>query len=86
MSFHGKPSAIAFIKDITEQKEAQEKLIESEERYRTVIEHSNDGIALVQGDTHVFVNKKFLDIFGYDKPEDIIGKPGTPHIHPEDRI
>jgi len=35
---------VSIVIDITEQKEAQEKLIESEERYRTVIEQSSVGL------------------------------------------
>ncbi len=80
----GVRSLVANIHDITERVEAEQKLRESEERYRTVIEHSNDGIALVQEDVYIFVNQKFLDIFGYDKPEDVIGKPYLSNIHPED--
>jgi two-component system, sensor histidine kinase and response regulator len=84
MSFRGKPSAIAFIKDITEQKEAERKLIESEERYRTVIEHSNDGVALVQNGKHVYVNRMFFEMFGYDSEEGVLDKPIAEIIHPDD--
>jgi PAS domain S-box-containing protein len=84
ISFRGKPSAIAFIKDITEQKEAEKRLIESEERYRTVIEHSNDGVALVQNGKHVYVNRMLLEIFGYDSEEEVLDKPIAEVIHPDD--
>ena len=73
----GQPIVVVNMRDITERKEAEEKLFESEERYRTAIEYSNDGVALVRGNEHIYVNQKFLDIFGYDKPEEIMG---TQHI------
>jgi two-component system, sensor histidine kinase and response regulator len=75
---------VSAVSDITEQKEAAKKLLESEERYRTVIEHSNVGIALVQDGVHVYVNPKFLEIFGYHKPEEILGKRPIMTVHPDD--
>ncbi|MCX5815583.1 MAG: PAS domain S-box protein [Proteobacteria bacterium] len=72
-------------RDITEQKHAETLIQESEERYRMAIEHSNDGVALVEGDYHIYVNQKFLDIFGYEKPEDILGKSPYMVLHPDDR-
>jgi two-component system cell cycle sensor histidine kinase/response regulator CckA len=72
------------VQDITEQKEAENKLRESEERYRTAIEHSNDGVGLVSNGQYIYVNQKFLDIFGYEKPEDVIGKRPLMTVHPDD--
>jgi PAS domain S-box-containing protein len=72
-------------KSEAERKLAEKNLIESEERYRTAIEHSNDGVALVRGNQHIFVNQKFLEMFGYDKPEDIIGNPTYTTVHTDDR-
>ncbi len=60
-------------------------LAESEERYRTVIEHSNDGIALVRGGTLEYVNPRFVAMFGYDSPDELVGKPIGLHVHPDDR-
>ncbi|RPH86640.1 MAG: PAS domain S-box protein [Desulfobacteraceae bacterium] len=66
--------------------EKQESILrESEERYRKVVELSNDGIALVQGDRHIFVNRKMAEIFGYPAPEEIIGQPVSLLVHPADR-
>ncbi|MBL7177779.1 MAG: response regulator [Desulfobacteraceae bacterium] len=66
-------------------KRAEEALIESEERYRTAIEHSNDGVAIIESDRYLYVNQKFVEIFCYDRPEEIVGKPISMVVHPDDR-
>ena len=71
--------------DITNRKWAEEGLAESEERYRTAIEHSNDAVAIIQGDKIQYVNKRFVEIFGYDQPEEVIGKEVSLFVHPDDQ-
>lgn len=60
-------------------------LRESEGRYRTAIEQSNDGFALVKDGLHLYVNQEMCQIFGYANPEEIIGKPIGLVTHPDDR-
>jgi len=59
-------------------------LEESEKRYRQAIESSNDGVAIVQDGRHLYVNEKFLDMFGYGAGE-VAGIGATAIVHPEDR-
>ena len=60
--------------DITERKKIENDLKEVNEQYQTAIELSNDGVAILQDGKHVFVNKKFLEIFGFKSFDEIIGK------------
>ncbi len=76
--------AIESIRDTTGQKRIEKALQESEERYRVAIESSNDGIALLRGGSHVYVNRKFLEIFGYGSLEEVIGKTHRLTVHPDD--
>jgi len=63
-----------------------ENSIETDEKwYRTVLENVNDGIALVKGDKLQYVNKKYLEIFGYCLQEELIGKDIAMSVHPDDR-
>src|SRR5215212_8303176 len=49
----------------------QHKLVASEERYRSLFEHANDGIGILTATDHrlVEVNNRFADILGYQPPE-----------------
>jgi PAS domain S-box-containing protein len=85
MAVCGKDQILSIIRDITERKLFEERLVESEERYRTSIENSNDGVAIVKGDRHLYVNRKFVEIFGFDNANEIIGQQVTITVHPDDR-
>ncbi len=72
------------VRDVTDLILTGEALRESEERYRLAIEYASDGVAIIKGDQPLFVNQKFVEIFGYGRPEEIIGKPLSMLVHPDD--
>ncbi|MFW9785706.1 MAG: PAS domain S-box protein, partial [Candidatus Heimdallarchaeota archaeon] len=62
------------VKIILERKESEERLRESEEKYRKVIEQSQDGVVLVDEDAEIIEwNKAQEKIFGKKKDE-VLGK------------
>jgi PAS domain S-box-containing protein len=75
------------MQDITDQKEAEERLKESEEKFRNISEQSLIGIGIVQDNRVKYVNKKFADIFGYTIEEMLSWSPEEFMItvHPDDR-
>lgn len=68
----------------SESRQARQRLTESEIRYRITTELSNDGIAILSEGKYIYVNRKFLEIYGYDKEEEIIGKTLAATVHPDD--
>jgi len=74
---------LAFVNDITDRKETEIKLKESEERYRVITEKSHDGIYILQNNKLVFANDRICDLIGYRKDE-LLYVNFWEFIHPED--
>ena len=65
-------------------KEHQIFLRESEQKYRQVVENSNDAIFIVQNGNITFSNSKLQKLTGYSA-EEIVSIPVQEVIHPKDR-
>ncbi len=72
------------IQDITARKATEEALVESEEKYRTLVDTSQDGVFIAQNDAFVYVNHAFARMLGYT-PEDMLGMEFGRIIAPEDQ-
>lgn len=70
--------------DITERKNIQKALADSEEKYRSLIEKAMDGIVITQLGNFKFVNKAFCDMMQYTYNE-LIDTPYLNVVHPHYR-
>lgn len=60
--------------DITKEKKVTEKLIESENKYKTLFEDSPEGYLIQKDNIFIECNAAAINIIGYDNKEQLIGK------------
>ncbi|UYP47227.1 Adaptive-response sensory-kinase SasA [Candidatus Lokiarchaeum ossiferum] len=75
---------VGIAEDITEQKQAQQSLKESEQNYRLLVE--NPSVAIFRVNTkgeYKFINSGFTEMLGYSIPE-VFSLNGFDYIHPDD--
>jgi two-component system cell cycle sensor histidine kinase/response regulator CckA len=71
------------IRDITERKQAEEALKQSEEKYHTLIDNIQDGVFIIQDGKIQFANQAFAKVCGYTV-EEVTGKDFAELVAPED--
>ena len=75
---------VGTITDVTDLKQAEEVLRESEQKYRTLSDSSLTGVFINQDSKYVFVNDRFAQMHGYE-PEELLGKNYLDLIYPDQR-
>ncbi len=85
ITFNKKPAIQGAIIDITERKQAEEALRESEEKYKSLVETSPDAVTAtdLQGKI-TYASQQTLKLFGYKKAKELIGKSALDLIAPEE--
>ncbi len=81
---NGEMGVLSIATDVTHWKELNNSLKESEEKYRILVEKSNDGIVFAQDGHLVYANPKITDMLGYAF-EELMGQPFHNFIHESDK-
>ncbi len=89
--YKGKPAVFGSVMDITERKKAEQQLVESEEKFRTLAEASVVGVYIFQDWIYKYVNPKAAEIMGYSveetagklSPKDIVVPEDMPFLEVE---
>jgi PAS domain S-box-containing protein len=81
----GKDVVQATVRDITEQKNAEHAIKESEEKHRQLVENINDVLFTITPDEVIrYISPQVKDLFGY-APDDVVGKHFGEFVHPDDQ-
>lgn len=74
ISFHGEPAVLMVVRDITERRKAEEKLRQSELRFRHVYESVPIMMHSINKEGKIVsVNRKWLEVLGYTR-EEVVGQ------------
>ena len=83
IDFSGDSCCLSALVDITDLKKMEDSLRENEEKYRSIVENTQDVIMLTNTDGRVeYISPSCFDVLGH-QPDDIIGKT-LKIIYPED--
>ncbi len=82
----GNPTAVlTILRDITDRKLAENALMESEKKYRTLFEDSVEAMSVSRNGRMIDVNPAWLALHGYRDKTEVLGRDVMEFIHPEDR-
>ncbi|MFA7419480.1 MAG: PAS domain S-box protein [Melioribacteraceae bacterium] len=81
----GKKYFLTFARDITERKNTEKALLESEIRYKSIVQELLVGITIHVDGEIVFVNEAMKKIMGGNKSEEFVGRSILEFVHPDDR-
>jgi PAS domain S-box-containing protein len=77
---------LSITRDITERKQVEDELRESENKYSQLVESLTDAILVWSGEHIIYANPTALKLFRANQAGDLIGKRYLDFVHPDDRL
>jgi PAS domain S-box-containing protein len=81
--YEGKPAGMVIVHDITERIQAEASLKLSEQNFRNTLDSSLMGIFIGHSGRVLYVNKAFLEMFGYDNIDEVTATRPVKFYSPE---
>ena len=81
----GKPAVQVVVRDISRRRELARVAEETLDELRAVLDNSPGAIAAECEGTLVYANRRFVQMFGYESPEQVVGRAASEFDAPEDR-
>jgi PAS domain S-box-containing protein len=80
----GQGVVLAFMRDITERKRAEEALRESESLSKSLIDYMHDAVLILDWDGSIlFANREAAKIIEFERPEEFVGHNIIEYLHPD---
>lgn len=83
ITYKGEDCVMTIVQDITERKRAEDSLKESEERYRTLVDHARVGIVVQKKGVVKFANREMAGIVRVPDASLLTGRSALEFIHPD---
>lgn len=76
---------VSYFRDITEYRQAEQKLINSEQRFRSLVEQSLAGIYIIQDGKLAYANPRTVQILGQGPADELVGRDPLQFVAAADR-
>ncbi len=86
-AWQGTPAVLCFLADVTGRQMAEDRIRQSEEKYRSLFENTQDGVEVIDAETGriVLANHAAARMFGFDSSDEMVGVDPLEYIPTEDR-
>ncbi len=85
INMNGEPHILSITRDIEDRKQDEIRLMESETRYRKLVDLAPVAIGIHSKGVWRFINKEAVRLMGYDSYEELVGQSVLDVVHPDSR-